>query len=143
MQKIVTNLNIDSFQRGHWCVKYIRYQIHEHSSDMNVSVKATFDWIQQNIISSLPHLTVSTSMVPFYNIVLNLVLQLFRESVKNNSKSPRSFELYAFAKTIVEISVKNCPSNEFFWKTFEEIERSMGNHEAANNVLHRQKMSKK
>ena len=138
MQKIVTNLNIDSFQRGHWCVKYIRYQIYENGND----VKDAFDWIQQHIVSSLPHLTVSTSMAPFYNIVLKVVLQLFRESVKCNSKSARSSELYTFAKTIVEISVRACPTNDFFWKTFEEIERSMGNHQAANNVLHRRKINK-
>ena len=142
IQKIITDLNIDSFQRGHWCVKYIRYQIHENGNEVKVSLKSTFDWIQQNIISSLPHLTVSTSMVPFYDLVLRVSMQLFRESVKDNSKSAHSFELYTFAKNIAEVAVKTCPSDKNFWILYEEIERTMGNHQTANNILHRHKMNK-
>lgn len=136
MQKILTDLNIDSFQRGHWCVKYIRYQIYENGNDMKVSIKPTFDWIQQNVISSLPQLTVSTSLVPFYDVVLKLILQLFREAVKDNNTSACSFELYKIAKNIIEAAVKTCPNNENFLNMNDELERSMGFHQKANLLKH-------
>ena len=139
LQNILTSKNVDSFQRGHWCVTYIRYYIQENGNDMKLSIKPAFDWIQKNVISSSPQLTISTSMLPFYDIVLKSVINLFRESVKENVKSARTLELYTFAKNIAECSVKTCPNTTMFWKFYEEIERSIGNHELANNIIHRQK----
>ena len=139
LQNIVTSVNVDSYQRGHWCVKFIRYQIQENGNDMKVSIKPSFDWIQKNVISSLPQLTISTSLLPFYEIVLKSVMNLFRESIKENIKSVYNLELYTFAKNIAECSVKACPNTIIFWKFYEEIERSIGNHELANNIIHRQK----